>query len=227
MRIVQFSLLSVFLILSCAFTQIARGGQDSGVDDLYNFIKQNLIGKRLEMRKTALIDSGKVEAEFERTKMFADLARTANGLIFDVVSIIHQKNFDLDEHKKRLDKRPQTVDRVIVVHYEIKASRSTGELLGFTHIIVNTLLDSTGDANSIRVVLSNNRLTFLSNQALYGDYFAASGKYSPGRAEITDEYWSDNHKLRGKLTEKDTRVDPKSLAPEGESIVNVGEEVEP
>lgn len=194
-RAVVFSLVIAGFALGGALGEEPKS--PSPFDEAIDFVEKHLIGKTLLHHETVKIDRGRIETDFERRVMYINLARTADLAMFDVVAIIRQKLWDLDESGKRVSEEPQIKNRVMVVRYSLHKSETTGEALGTSQVITNSLGKSWGYASNIRLRVVDGKLRLeMPANAFYSDGFAKGGGYKP----IQSEYVVTFSVVDGKLT---------------------------
>lgn len=190
------------------------------IDTVQSFLEENVIGRTLETRITSQITGSSLEAEFHRRTHYQNLIRTPEALSFDVVFLVKQKNYDLDENGKRLDKPPQVKDRNLVIRYSVRQLKSSGTLVGLQRVLTNSLTDPTGAGSAVQMSVKNSRLILTASTPLYSDHFAAADKLKTGASKITNEFWTEDQKLKSKIHEFGYDVDPETLerTPSGHDI---------
>lgn len=183
----------------------------SQLDSAFRFIKTKLIGKTIETKIVAKIAGGDLESEFTRRTLFLNLIQTPEGLTYDEVVLIKQCNYDLDKNGKRLDQPPAIKDRAVVQRVAVRERKSTGDLVGMSSILTNSLQDATGAVTAVRMRVTGERLELIRSTPVYEDFFAPGGKEIAGASETTTEYFMDNGRLKARTRDLGFDVDPKTL----------------
>ena len=138
------SLTSVFCLAVMSLSAIAQEPATDQRDEVYEFLKANVIGKSVTFASVSSNSDNTVEYDFQRTIRYRNLVKSERGLAFNVFGLIKQTNFDLQNGKRVPGKPGVNKDRELVIRYEFRQSESTGMLIGSTDVLANTISDSTG-----------------------------------------------------------------------------------
>lgn len=136
---------------------------------------------------------------------------------FRVYSVIEQKNWDLGDDGEKLDAdNPRVWSRVLSSRIAVSQSSSTGELIGIYTVEGNSVDDSLGTADSVRMMLTElddgtPALKMELKTVLYGDFFAKGDSSVPGISSSTELLFVKEDKLHAKLSYSSYRVEPDSL----------------
>ena len=194
--------------------------------DVLAFLKDHAIGKSLTTGPTTGKLEEKLEYEFSRRTTFCDLTETDKGLTFDVVNVVTQTNYDLDDKGKRIP--PGRVEnRVVTARYELRQLESAPLLVGGARITANSAVDPTGSVGLIQMEMRDGKLMVRESTQMT-DYFAPGGKFRLVADENEVEFAVVGGKLQRTQTITSYDVDPATLkrTPHGEPSKLVDKEEE-
>lgn len=209
-RAVVFSLVMAGCALNGAMGEEPKS--PSPFDEAIDFVEKHLIGKALLHHETVKIDRGRMETDFERRAMYINLVRTPDLAMFDWVAIIRQKLWDLDENGKRVSEEPRIENRVVVVRYSFHKSEVTGEALGTSEAITNSVGKSWGYASNIRLRVVDGKLRLeMPARPFYSDGFAKGGGYKPIQSEQVVTFSVVDGKLTSETVGTTYDVNPETM----------------
>ncbi len=185
-------------------------GVDSEADQVYRFLDENLIGKTLERKSQKKIANDTVEAEFVRRMQFLNLTRTAETISFDLIALIKQTNYDLDDRGRRLDKPPQVTDRSLVSRCMVRRLKSTGKLVGSLTMLTSSTGEP-GTPDGLQIRMEGGSLVMVQTTSLYDDFFAAAGAFKPAASRTKWMFSVEQDQLRLTTQEAICDVDPATL----------------
>ena len=207
---------------------LALGGSAaaSEKEDVIAFLKQNVMGRKVEHRSTDKLANNTLETDFIRQTIHTNLQETSQGFSFDVLYVVKQTIWDLDKEGKRQG-QGRHEDRVLASRYEFKTRKSTGRLLGCMRGLTNSFIDPIGDVNFAQIELKNDRLIITESTVGYGDYFGKGGKYDPASSDIQTVMELKEGKLYRRQTVTSFNIDPETLqrTSQRDEIINIDLEI--
>lgn len=205
-----------FTTLSCLFaaTSLAFAGDSAtpkSFNDVADFVDSHLIGRTLEANVTSRINDGTIETEFQSRSMYANLVRTQDTAAFDRIVLIRQRLWQLDSSGVRTKDEPRIKNRALVIRYAIRASKATGDAIGMSSILTNTIAPTSGQGSGIQMRVTDGRLILVDSTPVYFDGFAKGDKYKPTASIDTTTFTVTEDKLSAETVEIGYDVDPKTL----------------
>ena len=175
------------------------------LNQIADYVKNELIGKTFSVETTVGIDEGKIETEFNRNATYSNLFSNETVIRFDELISIEQTTFELGDGKRKL---PGVLrDRVLVIRHEYWQSESTGEVIGFAQTISNTMSSSSVPTRNT-IQLEDNQLKIVASTVGYADLFEAGGGYYPGAIILEQVFDRTDSKLQRTDSTTVFRVDP-------------------
>lgn len=183
-------------------------------DSLEKFLRDNVMNRTVTVKGSGVIADNTVAFEFQRDMTYCNLVRSSDAISFDVVSIIKQRNQDVDADGNKQGE-PRVKDRILVIRYELGRKQSTGQMLGFSRLVSTTMGQWRGYAGEITVELKDGSLLLTTKTVGYDDYFDIGGAYFPGASETVEKFDLVDGKLHVETIESKTlRIDPENGATE-------------
>lgn len=218
----QAALLAAFTIafVATSATNADESASPKSFQQVVDFVASNLIGKTLETAVTAKIGDGSIETDFHRRTMYTHLVRTDDTAAFDAIILIRQKLWDLDSNGKRTTDEPRSENRALVIRHSVHASKATGDAIGISLVLTNSLSPSTGQGSGIKMRVKAGELILVQSTAVYFDGYAKGDTYTPTASTETTTFSVANGKLTADTIELGYEVDPKTLerTPSGHQV---------
>lgn len=185
---------------------------------IYEFIAENLIDFQFVDKRNTAIADGSVATEFENTKSFTGLEKTAEGLRWSMVNVVKQRNWNLDSDGKRTGK-PIVKDRVLTIVTELTVSRATGKLIGSRSSGTNTYTSFRGALEHVMAELDEGQLKLRGTTIGYSDFFEKGSDYYPGAAKFEETIYSKGDSTVIETSPRQLyRVDPATLEREATEV---------
>ncbi|MEZ5941164.1 MAG: hypothetical protein R3C18_07220 [Planctomycetaceae bacterium] len=191
------------------------------VQELADFAETNLVGRVVETTVKSHINGQALDSEFTRRTVFVKVTKVDKAVAIDVLYLIKQTLWDLDDAGNRIEDSARVEDRVSGSRWVIHRSLSTGKLLGSTAGLIGSNGHGLGGGRSdMEVKLENGKLWVRTTHGLYGDGFSRSGEYTPIASVGTRAFWLEGEVLVGESTEFGYNVDPETLerTPSGHDV---------
>jgi hypothetical protein len=194
------------------------------------FFRDHVIGRTVIAEPvTTRTDQGRIEGVYEDQTFFSNLIETADGFHFDMTAITKGILYELDSGQR--GEPGESLDAVRVYRNEMTERRSSGNLVGFGHIIssTNTQPDPfSGAVFLIQMRLEGGTLVVKETQSGYADVPGAGGKYQAVASDGTYRYTVEDGKLLVQFQQTTYDVDPETLSrtPTGDSFpVQISKEI--
>lgn len=200
---------------------IAAKEEHDPVQELADFVETNLIGRVVETTVKSRINGQALDSVFIRRTAFVNVTKVDRAVAIDVLYLIKQTLWDLDDAGNRIEDSVRVEDRVASSRWVVYRSRATGKLLGSTQSLIGTHDTGLGGKGSdLEVILEKGRFWIKSTRGLYVDGFSRSGEYTPIASVGTHSYWLESEVLVGESTEFGYNVDPETLerTPSGHDV---------
>ena len=204
--------IAIVLAVMMTFT-IAQAGESTEVgqrERVITFLKEKVLGKTLVSQRSGKLDSGRIGFDTSSRTTFTNLVETEDGFMFDVLEVIQQTNYDLDEKGARSGAK-HVKDRSRLYRCRIMERKCTKALVGFGYIVMNTYTPQTGWAESVQMKEESGTLIMKQSTVLYSDFFAKGDTYRPGATDMVTTISVRDGKLT--VTDEITpyHVDPETL----------------
>ncbi len=188
--------------------------------EVADFVESNLVGKTLETKVTSKISDDTLETEFHRRTMYTNLVRTDDTATFDAIVLIRQKLWDLDSNGKRTTDEPRVKNRALVIRYGVHASKATGDAIGTSSILTNSIAPTPGQGSGIQMRVKDKKLILVVSTPMYFDAFAKDDKYRPAASTATTIFSVTEEKLTAETVEIGYDVNPTTLerSPSGHEV---------
>ncbi len=208
--------LALYTCLMLVFTSsTSRAANDSAPRTPFNqvvdFVEKHLAGKTLEAKTTSKVNGEQLETEFHRKTMYTNVIRTKDTATFDAIILIQQRLWALDSEGKRKSESPTLKDRALLIRYGVHASKSTGEAVGTSEILTNSLSPTVGMGSAIQMRVSDSKLILVATTPTYSDGFATVDSYKPIASQDTVTFSVLDGKLVAETVELSFDVDPGRL----------------
>lgn len=212
-------IISSFLVVSLGAVVLIAGEPPSkemqkGMAELKKvatFLEKNMMGKSLIRESHKNIAQDTLYTDFVARTTLHGLERTETGLRYIQTHVIEQTLWDLDQYGKKIGKG-RTKNRTLTSCDEIRISKATGDLIGYSYGVTNTIMDPIGDAGIIRSYkVVNDQLHIWSEGMNYGACFAQNNTYKPCTSITKKVYSIDNDKLVQTSTSTMYHVNPKTF----------------
>lgn len=205
----RFVLCFLAALLCTSISVTASFSSEKDFDKIYDFFQKNALNRKMVLEDEGTMSGGHVAYSFRREAILCNLVRSKNLFSFDQIYIIKQKNWDVQDGKKKYE--PRKKDRILVIRYEVGYRRSTDEALGHTQVLTQTMQSWGGTTSLFRMKLDGNRLYIEHWGGLYTDHFAKGGQYYPGTSNSKEVWYVKEGKLIRETRQAVFRVDPKTL----------------
>jgi len=178
MKLLLVALMFTVPFFSQASASAAEAEQMSSLDQVFNFLQENVMKKSFVVSKSGELDGGNLQYDFKRSKSYSWLSRGDQSITFKFSWAIDQKNYPVVAGQ-RVEADVEVNDRLGMTTCELKESEATKAVIGYCSVSFNTLIDSRGSADFVTFKVVGETLVQKSKTVGYGDYFSTEGR-TPG-----------------------------------------------
>lgn len=181
------------LTLPCQY----EGTRFITMDEVIQFIQQNIIGKTLFTDEVIYtLENETLEGVYSDKMMFSDLVKTEHGFKFNMTTVTQELVYNLDGKGERTT-LAKDYTGTSVFHYELAMRKSTNQLTGYMRCVSTTVRHQTMEAvvcGIFDVFFDGKELKWQENQLLYRDNPIGEDKYRPVAFHSKVRIYLDNGK---------------------------------